>query len=689
MRLRERCGRPCRAPRVALVRAARTVLEWGRAPGCIGSVVWRARAVAVLRATVSFRCRRCTQLIRMLARAGAHVVHRRPLLFAVPVSLAATLALAGPALADVSFSATPHSDTNQPNATFVFGSGASPYTCSTNGGAFVACASPLYLSGLSEGVHSFAVRDNCSNVCPPPLTYDWTTDYTPPDVALTSKPPATTNQTIASFGFSSTDATATFKCSLNGGAYSPCTSPQVYSGLGDGTREFNVESVDPAGNVSLMTGSASWAVDLTPPVTTIATSVDKAASTVAVTLSSTINGSTFQCSLDGQPYSSCQPRFTLTPPAVGQNTLAVKATSPAGNVETTPAMSTLAVYPAPPAPTVSLLKVPAPTLHPTKHSKAGDTAAAAGQVLNYPPPKILPVITGNLEGRWAVTRTTRLQFSDSAENDVNHYEIATTVSIGPELLDSSSTFYGASSGAVVISLANGTTCYSVVAVSPDGNDSPATKTCTSVPFGTLALSANSTLGTAFGLDDADFNVVADPQDYEGGHVGPGPLNSTRTDAPLIYYTGTLECWDYSFSIHDDGSCDEVSECASLTNHYCAPPGSPYGEPSSVSQSDPISDVGIVATTCPSCGSVQIDLSASAKINDFYNCPSAHLCTTPDTYTYEPARITYKHVLNLTSSKTHHGVLFDLPGLGQHGKPDELLWISRRSGTPKIEGVGWF
>jgi FG-GAP-like repeat len=48
MRLRESCGRLCRA----LVRAAWTALEWGRAPGCIGSVVWRARAVAVLRATV-------------------------------------------------------------------------------------------------------------------------------------------------------------------------------------------------------------------------------------------------------------------------------------------------------------------------------------------------------------------------------------------------------------------------------------------------------------------------------------------------------------------------------------------------------------------------------------------------------------------------------------------------------------
>ena len=207
----------------------------------------------------------------------------------------------------------------------------------------------------SRRARTIAVRDNCSNVCPQPLTYDWTTDYTPPDVELTSQPPATTKQTTASFGFSSTDATATFKCSLNGGADSACTSPQVYSG-GAGTRQFNVESVDPAGNISLMTGSVSWTVDLTPAVTAITTSVDKAHSRVTVTLKSRISGSTFQRPVDTQPYSSCQPSFTLTPPAVGQNTLAVMATSPAGNVETTPATSTFSVYPAPPAPTVSLLE---------------------------------------------------------------------------------------------------------------------------------------------------------------------------------------------------------------------------------------------------------------------------------------------------------------------------------------------
>ncbi len=606
-------------------------------------------------------------------------------LAAVLVQLAAALALAGPALADVSFSASPPSDTNQPNATFVFAGGAPPYTCRTDGGTYAACASPVYLSGLSEGTHSFTVRDNCSDSCPQPLTYDWTTDYTPPDVKLTSQPPATTNQTTASFGFSSTHATATFKCSLNGGTYSACTSPQVYTGLGAGTRQFNVESVDPAGNISLMTGSASWTVDLTPPVTTITTSVDKAQSTVAVTLSSTISGSTFQCSVDQQAYSSCKPSFTLRPPGVGENTLAVKATSPAGNVETTPATSTFAVYPAPPAPTVSLLKAPAPTVPPTKHHKGHETAADAGPVLNYPPPKILPVITGNLEGRWALNRTARLQFSDSGETDVNHYEIATTVSIGRELLDSSSTFYGASSGAVVISLANGTTCYSVVAVSPDGNDSPATKTCTSVPFGTLALvsSANVTLAGAFEFGDADYNAVADPHAYEGGYAEPGPLNSTRTDDPLVYYTGTLECYQYGFTNVAEGSCDEVSECPD-TPDYCSIPGDAYGDLSGVTPSDSISDVGIVATTCPSCGSVQIDLSATGTAMSF---PDAHAPSSYD-YTYQPAGITYKHVLNLTSSKTHHDVLFDLPGLGQHGKPDDLLWISRRSGSPKIEGVGW-
>lgn len=600
----------------------------------------------------------------------------RAVLLAVLASLAASCALAGPALASVTFSVTPASDTNDSSATFVFSGGSAPYTCSTDGGTFALCTSPVYLSGLSEGAHSLRVHDSCSNACNPQTTYDWTTDYTPPSVVLTSQPAATTNQTSASFGFSSTDATATFMCSLNGAAYAACTSPRVYSGLGAGTRQFNVESVDPAGNVSLTTGSASWTVDLTPPVTTIATSVDKAHSTVAVTLSSSISGSTFQCSVDSQAYASCQSSFTLTPPAVGQNSLAVKATSPAGNVETTPATASFNVYPAPPAPTVTLLTVPTPPAHPTKHA-AGDEIAAAGPGISYQPPKIAPVITGGLEGRWALNHTTRLQFSDAAANDVDHYEIARTVSIGPDLLDAGSTFYGASSGAVLISLPNGTTCYSVVAVSPDGNDSPATSTCTSTPFGSLALNAlNNTppLSGSFELGGTDLKAVTDHQAYEGGYIEPGPLTGSTSD-PLVYYTGTLECLYATWtSIGTAGSCDEATECAS--SGACTWPSlepNPAGVPqplSDVTPSDSISDVAIVATACPSCGSVQIDLSARANGHG------------------EPAQIAYKHVLNLKSATTRHSVLFDLPGLGTNGKPDDLLWISRRSGTPRIEGVGW-
>ncbi len=84
-----------------------------------------------------------------------------------------------------------------------------------------------------------------------------------PDTTLTSKPPAKTVSTSASFSFTSSITPATFACSLDSSAYTPCTSPTTYSSLAVGKHSFAVRAT--AGGVTDPTAaSASWTIAAAP-----------------------------------------------------------------------------------------------------------------------------------------------------------------------------------------------------------------------------------------------------------------------------------------------------------------------------------------------------------------------------------------------------------------------------------------
>ena len=217
-------------------------------------------------------------------------------------ALVATLALGaiGPsvAAAAVVFDATPAMDTNQTSATFRFHdtSGLVSFNCKLDSAAASACTSPVTVSNLSEGTHTFAVQAIGTGASAP-STYTWTVDLTPPTTQVTAHPPALTNSKTATFTFTSPDATATFRCSLNGAAPQGCTSPVVYSGLGDATRSLLIQAVDPAGNVDTQAQPITWTVDTTPPDTMLANPGNLVAQDVAVfSFTSTEAGATFQCS---------------------------------------------------------------------------------------------------------------------------------------------------------------------------------------------------------------------------------------------------------------------------------------------------------------------------------------------------------------------------------------------------------
>jgi hypothetical protein len=86
----------------------------------------------------------------------------------------------------------PPAQSTSADATFAFSatdtlSGVDALQCSLDGAAFADCASPLALTGLADGAHSFAVRarDIAGNIDASPATHAWTidTDDTPPVIA--------------------------------------------------------------------------------------------------------------------------------------------------------------------------------------------------------------------------------------------------------------------------------------------------------------------------------------------------------------------------------------------------------------------------------------------------------------------------------------------------------------------------
>ncbi len=98
-------------------------------------------------------------------------------------------------------------------------------------------------------------------------------DNVPPNTFITSSTvPAGgfTSSTSASFTFTGTDnvtppASLTFQCSLDGAAFTACTSPTSYSLLSDGPHTFQVRARDAAGNLDASPASHSWTVDTSAP----------------------------------------------------------------------------------------------------------------------------------------------------------------------------------------------------------------------------------------------------------------------------------------------------------------------------------------------------------------------------------------------------------------------------------------
>ena len=167
----------------------------------------------------------------------------------------------------------PPATTTATQAMFTFSANepAVTYECAVDGGDFGSCANPFVITEVEPGAHSLAVRatDSAGNVGPASPLWTWTVDG-PADTTITSGPLDETHDTTATFEFSANEAGVSFQCSLDGAAYTPCTSPVTYTGLAPDSHTLRVRSVDSAGNVEPEPAEWSWDIlESEPPEATI------------------------------------------------------------------------------------------------------------------------------------------------------------------------------------------------------------------------------------------------------------------------------------------------------------------------------------------------------------------------------------------------------------------------------------
>jgi len=198
-------------------------------------------------------------------------------------------------------------------------------------------------ASIADGTATIAARAvDTSNLTTTTANITVTVDNTPPDTTITSGPTGTVASNSASFSFTATE-TSTFACSLDGAAFSACSSPQNYSGLANGSHTFQVRATDTTGNVDATPASQTWTI-AAPPDTTITAGPSGTVNSTSASFSftSTQNGSTFTCSLDGAAFSACASPKSYTSLTNGLHTFQVAATYQ-GTTDPTPAVRTWTV----------------------------------------------------------------------------------------------------------------------------------------------------------------------------------------------------------------------------------------------------------------------------------------------------------------------------------------------------------
>jgi hypothetical protein len=172
-------------------------------------------------------------------------------------------------LPDTRIDSGPSGATSSTSATFNFSSNkpAATFECQLDAAAWQVCQSPMTLTGLAEGQHSFNIRaKDAAGTDPVPETRTWKVDLTSPETTIHSGPSGATTSTSGTLTFTASEAGSSFQCRLDGGEWSQCSSPKVYADLSLGAHTFEVRAIDAAANVDASPARRTWSISAPPVV---------------------------------------------------------------------------------------------------------------------------------------------------------------------------------------------------------------------------------------------------------------------------------------------------------------------------------------------------------------------------------------------------------------------------------------
>lgn len=242
---------------------------------------------------------------------------------------------------DTAIRSQPASLTNDKYPTFTFaGSEAGSFMCQLDSAAYAPCLSGIGYN-VADGNHTFNVYaiDRAGNSDSTPSTMSFTVDSVAPVLTIASGPTGNINTGNVVVTFSATKP-STFRCWVDGGASSTCTSPASFSGFANGSHTIVIQATDAAGNDS-SAKSVSFTVDTVAPTLTLTAGPDTFINTSGATLEFSANetGVSFQCKLDAGTAANCTSPKTYSSLSSGAHTVLITGSDAAGN----PATNSLSV----------------------------------------------------------------------------------------------------------------------------------------------------------------------------------------------------------------------------------------------------------------------------------------------------------------------------------------------------------